>query len=234
MQVQAASAAGVSHLIVVSVITADERESVFGQQFQQIEDVVKATTASGSKYTLVRLPLFLENYYGFTGSVRTEGKIRCCIDASQLYSPIAVTDIGEALAAIAADTRGSYLDKTVSLVSSCLVRTVSSDGTPLVAISHQPVPARRARPLLVTPPRPPVVRCTTLASLTRSLHPLHPLHRHLVVASLLPSCCLVVVTWSLPRCCCNFVVPSSLHHLVTFPSSRRYNRRVSRTRSLHL
>jgi len=113
--VKEACKAGVTHLIVVSVITADLSESVFGTQFQQIENEVKMVGAHGAKFTLVRLPLFYENYYGFTGSVRTERKIRCCIDPGQLYSPIAVTDIGEALAAIAADTQGTFLDKTVSL-----------------------------------------------------------------------------------------------------------------------
>ncbi|KAL1503991.1 hypothetical protein AB1Y20_010406 [Prymnesium parvum] len=113
--VDAASAAGVPHLIVVSVITAEVEGTIFGAQFEQIEAAVRATAAKGTKHTLVRLPLFLENYFGFTEGVRKEGKVKCCIDPIQQYSPIAVTDIGEALAAIAADTRGSYLNKTVSL-----------------------------------------------------------------------------------------------------------------------
>ena len=66
-------------------------------------------------YTLVRLPLFLENYYGFITAVKEAGVVRCCIDPECKYTPIAVTDIGEALANIAADEEGLYLDETLSL-----------------------------------------------------------------------------------------------------------------------
>ena len=66
----AATKAGVSHVVVVSVITADLTDTVFGEQFEQIESAVKELCLqSRSKYSLVRLPLFLENYFGFTSQV---------------------------------------------------------------------------------------------------------------------------------------------------------------------
>ena len=112
----AATRAGIKHIVVVSVITAERNDTVFGQQFQQIEGAIKELCATCStRYTIVRLPLFLENYYGFTESVKAEGIVRCSMDPTQRYSPIAVSDVGEALAAIAADSGGRYHNKTLDM-----------------------------------------------------------------------------------------------------------------------
>jgi hypothetical protein len=113
-----ASAAGVAQLIVVSVSTAELADSIFGKQFEEIERGVAAVAAASSSalhFTIVRLPLFLENYYGFAQSVRDNDAIRCAVDPAARYSPIAVTDVGEALAAIATDTSGAHLGATLSL-----------------------------------------------------------------------------------------------------------------------
>ena len=113
-----AAAAGVAQLIVVSVSTAELADSIFGKQFEEIERGVAAVAAASSsavRFTIVRLPLFLENYYGFAQSVRDNDAIRCAVDPAARYSPIAVTDVGEALAAIATDTSGAQLGATLSL-----------------------------------------------------------------------------------------------------------------------
>ena len=67
-----AAAAGVAQLIVVSVSTAELADSIFGKQFEEIERGVAAVAAASSSalhFTIVRLPLFLENYYGFAQSL---------------------------------------------------------------------------------------------------------------------------------------------------------------------
>jgi uncharacterized protein YbjT (DUF2867 family) len=56
--VNAAKAAGVPHILVLSVSTADDVSTVFGRQFHEVEEVVKS---SGLAYTLFRLPLFTDN-----------------------------------------------------------------------------------------------------------------------------------------------------------------------------
>ena len=66
-------------------------------------------------FSIVRLPLFLENYYGFERSVKEHAAIRCCIDPTRPYTPIAVNDVGEALAAVAADRERRWEDRTITL-----------------------------------------------------------------------------------------------------------------------
>ena len=111
----AACRARVPHLVVVSVSTADV-DSVFGRQYKQIEEAVRELSAShGTHYTLIRMPLFLENYYGFAATVKQSAAIRCSIDPDQPYSPTAANDIGEAIAAVAADASGKWQDRTINL-----------------------------------------------------------------------------------------------------------------------
>ena len=121
---KAAVDAKVPHLIVISIATA-EVKNAFGDQFKQIEDTLKEMcSASGgiggktkekTRFTIVRLPLFLENYYGFEGGIKSNGTIKCSMDPSQSYTPIAVNDIGEAIASVAADSNGRFLDRTITL-----------------------------------------------------------------------------------------------------------------------
>ncbi len=58
--VAAAKAAGVPYLLVLSVSTADDVSTVFGRQFHTVEDAVKA---SGIPFTVLRVPLFTDNYW---------------------------------------------------------------------------------------------------------------------------------------------------------------------------
>ena len=54
----AAKAAGVRHLVVLSLPTADIVSTTFGAQFHPVE---VATKASGLPWTLILLPLFFDN-----------------------------------------------------------------------------------------------------------------------------------------------------------------------------
>jgi uncharacterized protein YbjT (DUF2867 family) len=56
--IRAAREAHVPHLLVVSAATADKRDTIFGRQFSEIED---ATKSSGLSWTILRLPLFMDN-----------------------------------------------------------------------------------------------------------------------------------------------------------------------------
>lgn len=57
-----AKKAGVKHILQLSVLTV-ELESIFGsKQFGHIEKGIKAL---GVPYTIIRLPLFMENYFAF-------------------------------------------------------------------------------------------------------------------------------------------------------------------------
>jgi len=95
---QHARDAGVRRLIVVSVSTADDTSTTFGAQFNEIEREVRKVAEGGGAggaaggpgtagggaagggsgdgkmaYAFARLPLFLENYYGFAAAVKATG-----------------------------------------------------------------------------------------------------------------------------------------------------------------
>jgi len=114
--VRLARLAGVPHVVVMSVTTADYAATIFGGQFAEIERQVKSlAVGQGFTYTLVRVPLFYENYFGFAEALRHRDAIESAIDPEQPYSPAAVSDIGEATANIAADIEGAYLCQTLAL-----------------------------------------------------------------------------------------------------------------------
>ena len=76
--VNAAKEAGVKHLVVLSVSTADIVSVLFGRQFHEIETAVKA---SGLAWTLVRLPIFTDNLWyvlvwGREGMEGAYGRVR--------------------------------------------------------------------------------------------------------------------------------------------------------------
>jgi uncharacterized protein YbjT (DUF2867 family) len=62
--------AGAEHMLVVSLPTAALTDSVgFGPQFSSIEKHVKSL---GVPYTILRLPVFLENFMASVATVKTE------------------------------------------------------------------------------------------------------------------------------------------------------------------
>jgi len=98
--VNAAKAAGVKHIIVVSVLTADLTDTIFGRQFAPLEKHVKE---SGLKYTLLRLPFFIDNNWGSAGSIKSQGKFYGPNNPDAKFTPIAVSDIAEATVGILKD-----------------------------------------------------------------------------------------------------------------------------------
>merc|ERR1711916_344970 len=92
--VKEALKAGVVHVLVVSVTTAGKK-TIFGKQFKKIEAKV---ISSGIPYTIVRLPLFLENELGNAGTIKAAGSVYGMPKAK--FTPVSVSDVGEASAAI--------------------------------------------------------------------------------------------------------------------------------------
>jgi uncharacterized protein YbjT (DUF2867 family) len=64
---EAAKAAGVKFVLLLSVLMADDTTTLFGRQFLPLEAKVKEL---GIAYAIVRLPIFLENNYGHVGSIK--------------------------------------------------------------------------------------------------------------------------------------------------------------------
>lgn len=72
------------HVVVVSVLTADLTDTVFGKQFAELEAHVKS---AGIPYTLLRLPIFLDNQYGNIGSIKGQSTWYDGIEPEKPFTP---------------------------------------------------------------------------------------------------------------------------------------------------
>ena len=69
---EAAKDTGVKHLMVVSVITVNLKDTIFGAQFAEIEEKISKL---GVSYTFLRLPAFAENLWGSKSTIVGQGAI---------------------------------------------------------------------------------------------------------------------------------------------------------------
>lgn len=112
--VNACKLAKLKHILVVSVLTADKTDQIFGRQFMPIEEEVKS---SGINYTLIRLPLFMDNNMAHLGSIRDQGEILTPILPNASFVSIALQDVGEACAKILTHPK-DHVNKVYSLMCS--------------------------------------------------------------------------------------------------------------------
>jgi uncharacterized protein YbjT (DUF2867 family) len=97
--IDAAKQSSAKHIVVLSVCTADNQETVFGKQFQPIESHV---AAAGLPFTILRLPLFTENF-GYPPTIKEKGVIYGPVRPDASGSSIAVRDVGSAFAHVMAN-----------------------------------------------------------------------------------------------------------------------------------
>lgn len=90
-----------------------EHSGIFTDQFQPIEAHIKA---SGIPYTILRLPLFIDNNWASQGSIKEQGKIYGPVKPDALLTPIAVSDIAAVGAAVLANP-GAHVNKTYKLAT---------------------------------------------------------------------------------------------------------------------
>jgi len=95
----AAKEAGIKHVLLLSVVSADT-DTIFGRQFKPLEQKVKQL---GISHTIVRLPLFIDNNYAHVGSIKEQGTFYTPQDPTKMHTPVAVGDVGKAAADILAD-----------------------------------------------------------------------------------------------------------------------------------
>ena len=110
---EAAKDAGVKHLLVVSVNIARLANTIFGGQFNEIEDEIGKLEVP---HTFLRLPYFVDNFWGFKDQIVNEGTIYYPIGPEKLFTPVVVEDAGKAGAAILAHP-SKHAGKTYNLVS---------------------------------------------------------------------------------------------------------------------
>ena len=110
---EAAKAAGVKFLLVLSVLTADPTDTIFGRQLNETE---RAVTKLNIPHAFLRLPLFVENYWAFKDPIQSQSSIYSPVDPSQPFTSVVVDDAGKAAAAVLADWR-KHENKTYTIIS---------------------------------------------------------------------------------------------------------------------
>lgn len=111
---EVAKSAGVKFILVVSVLTAELTDTIFGAQFKRIEDGISQL---GVPYCILRLPYFVDNHLGLNKStIKAESTIYCPVDPEKPFTPVTVSDSGNAAAAILSDP-SKHTNKTYKIVS---------------------------------------------------------------------------------------------------------------------
>ena len=88
--IDAAAAAKAAHVVVVSLpVVTVERSTIFGDQFKAIEEAVKSC---GIPFTIVRLPMFMDNNLG--QPIKDMGAVFMPVVPDKDMSAISVKDIG--------------------------------------------------------------------------------------------------------------------------------------------
>jgi uncharacterized protein YbjT (DUF2867 family) len=110
--ISACKRAGVGHVVVLSTTAIDaERPSVFAEQCAPIEKFLKS---SGLTYTILRIPILLDNYLSQLQSMASHGVFYRPLDPSVAHSAIAIADVAQAASHVLASP-GRFADMTLSL-----------------------------------------------------------------------------------------------------------------------
>ena len=110
---EAAKEAGVKHVVVVSVPSADLPDTVFGRQFKPIEEKISKL---GVPFTILRLPFFVENHWALKDSIVGKSSIFSPVDPTKPFTAVVVEDAGRASAAILANP-AKHASKTYTIIS---------------------------------------------------------------------------------------------------------------------
>lgn len=95
--IKAAKDAKIEYILVVSLPFAGKDDILFGKQFGEIE---KEVHASGLKYGLLKLPMFIENMYGNAQAIIHQNAFYGPIDGKHKFSTVSCDDAGVAAAEI--------------------------------------------------------------------------------------------------------------------------------------
>ena len=94
---EAAKAAGVKFLAVISAPSPELSDTVFGSHFTEIDGTISKL---GVPYTFIRLPFFVDNYWAFKDGIVGQSTIYLPVDPTKPFPTVVVEDAGKAAAAI--------------------------------------------------------------------------------------------------------------------------------------
>lgn len=108
----ACKAAGVKFVLLLSVTIANT-QTIFGRQFKPIEDRAKSL---GIPYTIIRLPLFMDNTFIHADTVCRENRIMDPRNPRQAFASVSLQDVGKCAAQILRNPTPHH-NRTYNLVS---------------------------------------------------------------------------------------------------------------------
>ena len=112
---EAAKAAGIKYLLVISGAMADSTDTFFGAELNRME---AAVTKLNLPHAFFRLPFFVDNYWSFKDTIQSQSSIYSPVDPSKPFLTVVVEDAGKAGAAILANWQ-QHVNKTYNIVSDC-------------------------------------------------------------------------------------------------------------------
>jgi len=112
--VDAAKAAGVKHIVVISAPVAKQPNLILGKDMFVVEELIRK---SGIPYTLLHLLFFFENHFGNAGTVKSQGAWYYPAKANVPVAGLSVSDIGEAAANVLAQGPAKHSNKTYTLAA---------------------------------------------------------------------------------------------------------------------
>lgn len=111
---EAADAAkNINFVLVLSVLTAPLKETIFGKHFGEIE--AKAKQVFPASYCIVRCPIFIDTLLAHADSIKEDSSFSDPRDPDMPFTPIAVRDVARAASDILAKPNQNA-EKTYSLV----------------------------------------------------------------------------------------------------------------------
>ena len=110
---KAAKEAGVKYLLVYSMVAAEDPDTIFGKQYKPIETEISHL---GVSYTILRLPILVENLLGHRASIKTASTINWPARPDAPFTPVVTKDASVA-AAVILNSPQRHVGKTYTIVS---------------------------------------------------------------------------------------------------------------------
>lgn len=112
LALDACKAAGIKFILLLSVTIANT-DTIFGRQFKPIEDRAKAL---GIHYTIIRLPLFMDNLHAHAMTIKEDNRICDPRNPREQFASVSLQDVGKCAADILINPTPHY-GRTYNLVS---------------------------------------------------------------------------------------------------------------------
>ena len=109
---KAAKDAGVKYLLVYSTVAAEDPDTIFGKQYKLIE---KEVSHLGVSYTILRLPIFVDNLLGHRASIKKASTINWPARPDAPFTPVVTKDASVA-AAVILNSPQRHVGKTYTIV----------------------------------------------------------------------------------------------------------------------